>query len=112
MARRRGRRARIGGPSLEALAGALLAYAPATLFMEGMFATQPHPTHWVGDAIGIAGGYGIGALVAAYREGRFPFDSRRETTVRHRGGGSGRSRERFSEKREAPDASASRGRDR
>ena len=56
------------GPTLAALAGALFALAPGYLLAESMLASLPHPTHRVGAAIGVAGGYGAGALFAAWKE--------------------------------------------
>lgn len=61
------------GPSLEALFGGLLGWVPGYLFMESIFGTAPHPAHWVGAVVGAAGGYGLGALVAAYKDERTPF---------------------------------------
>lgn len=76
MTSRRGRHKSVSGPTIEALAGGLIALAPAYLAMESILGTLPHPTHWVGTILGIAGGYGLGSLVAAHREGRFPFGRR------------------------------------
>lgn len=56
------------GPTIEALAGALFALAPSYLFMESVLASTPHPAHWVGTAIGVAGGYLAGSLFAAWKE--------------------------------------------
>lgn len=62
------RRGSSSGPSLEALAGALFALAPSYLLAESLMARAPHPTHWVGTALGVAAGYGGGALFAAWRD--------------------------------------------
>lgn len=53
--------------------GAVLALAPAYFLAEGILRVYPHVTHWVSMGLGIAGGYGLGALVAAYKEARPPF---------------------------------------
>lgn len=63
----------ITGPTLEASFGALLGFVPGYLVMESFFRLYPHPTHWVGALFGVGGGYGVGALVAAYKERRPPF---------------------------------------
>jgi hypothetical protein len=74
MARRNGRRGKVtGGPTLEAAAGALFGLVPADLAMASIFPTLPPPVHWLGALLGAALGYGAGAMVAAYREARFPF---------------------------------------
>ncbi len=70
---RRRRQNSVDGPTLEAVMGAVLALAPAYFLAEGILRVYPHLTHWVGTGLGIAGGYGLGALVAAYKEERPPF---------------------------------------
>jgi hypothetical protein len=70
---RHGRRKTADGPTLEAFFGGVLALAPAYFLAEGALRAYPHVTHWVGTGLGIAGGYGLGALVAAYKEERPPF---------------------------------------
>ncbi len=70
---RRGRRKTVDGPALEAFLGGVLALAPAYFLAEGILRAYPHVTHWVGTGLGIAGGYGLGVLVAAYKEERPPF---------------------------------------
>lgn len=82
MARRRRSRT-IDGPTLEALAGTVIAIVPAYLTMESIFAALPHITHWVGTAMGVALGYALGALVAAYKEARFPFGQAQAPDPRH-----------------------------
>lgn len=84
MARRHGRRGKLtGGPTLEAVAGALFALVPADLAMASIFPTFPPPVHWLGALLGGALGYGAGALVAAYRETRFPFGQARSRSEQH-----------------------------
>lgn len=61
------------GPTPEALLGGLLALVPGYFLMESILGRFPHPTHWAGAAIGVAGGYGLGTLVAAYKDERPPF---------------------------------------
>lgn len=73
MTRSNRRRSSQRGPTLEGLAGGTLALIPAYFFMESLFGVQPHPLHWVGAGIGASVGYGAGALIAAYKERRFPF---------------------------------------
>ncbi len=53
--------------------GAVIALAPAYFLAEGVLRVYPHAIHWVGMGLGIAGGYGLGALVAAYKEARPAF---------------------------------------
>lgn len=70
---RQGRQKTVDGPALEAFLGGILALAPAYFLAEGILRAYPHVIHWVGTVLGIAGGYGLGALVAAYKEERPPF---------------------------------------
>lgn len=69
-------RKKADGPALESFLGGLLALAPAYFLAEGILRAYPHVIHWVGTGLGIAGGYGLGALVAAYKEERPPFGRR------------------------------------
>ena len=90
---RHGRRKTVDGPALEAFLGGMLALAPAYFLAEGVLRAYPHVTHWVGTGLGIAGGYGLGALVAAYKEERPPFGrgpSRAEPRTRVRAHPDGR----------------------
>ncbi len=73
MPSRRRQQKTVDGPALEAVMGAVLALAPAYFLAEGILRVYPHVIHWVGMGLGIAGGYGLGALVAAYKEARPPF---------------------------------------
>lgn len=70
------------GPTIEALFGGLFGFVPGYLFMESIFRVYPHPAHWVGALIGVGGGYGVGTLTAAYKEGRPPFGTRVSRSLR------------------------------
>lgn len=92
------------GPTLEASFGALLGFVPGYLFMESIFRLYPHPTHWVGALFGVGGGYGVGALVAAYKVRRPPFgpDRRRPAARAKRAGERGASKRARPGEREGP----------
>lgn len=78
---KRKRKAAPAGPVLESLVGGVIALIPAYFFMESIFAAQPHVAHWVGTSAGVGAGYGLGALVAAYKEQRFPFAPSQRTNI-------------------------------
>jgi len=94
MPTRRGRQKTADGPTLEAVMGAVIALAPAYFLGEGLFRAYPHVIHWVGTGLGIAGGYGVGALVAAYKEARPPFGRGRPDARPHTRSGQRASAER------------------